>query len=150
MSRVDKAREFRAVGRMAAQSASDEQAAKFPSMFEKWRLGLIVAPGDRLYYEVTGKLYKVKDGQGHTTQADWPPDLTPAMFAVIDAEHEGTTTDPIPAARGMEYEYGRYYLDAEDGGTYLCERTGEAAGGKIVLQFLPHELVGQYFTEVID
>lgn len=28
------------------------------------------------------------------------------------------------------------------------ERTGEAAGGKIVLQYFPHELVGQYFTEV--
>ena len=39
------------------------------------------------------------------------------------------------------------YLDSEDGKTYKCERTGEAAGGKIVLQYLPHELVGQYFTE---
>ena len=54
--------------------------------------------------------------------------------------------DPIPAARGMEYEYGKYYLDSEDGKTYKCERIGEAAGGKIVLQYLPHELVGNYFT----
>ena len=45
----------------------------------------------------------------------------------------------------MEYEYGKYYLDSEDGKTYKCERTGEAAGGKIVLQYLPHELLGQYF-----
>ena len=49
---------------------------------------------------------------------------------------------------GMEYEYGKYYLDSEDGKTYLCERTGEAAGGKIVLQYLPHELVGNYFKAV--
>ena len=48
----------------------------------------------------------------------------------------------------MEYEYGKYYLDGEDGKTYKCERIGEAAGGKIVLQYLPHELAGQYFTEV--
>ena len=33
---------------------------------------------------------------------------------------------------------------------YLCERTGEAAGGVIVLQYLPHELVGQYFSEAVD
>ena len=39
-----------------------------------------------------------------------------------------------------------YYLDGEDGKTYKCERIGEAAGGKIVLQYLPHELVGNYFT----
>ena len=38
--------------------------------------------------------------------------------------------------------------DGEDGNTYLCQRTGEAAGGTIVLQYMPYELVGQYFEEV--
>ena len=73
-----------------------------------------------------------------------------ALFTdiVVDATHAGTLEDPIPAARGMEYEYGKYYLDGEDGNTYLCQRTGEAAGGTIVLQYMPHELVGNYFTEV--
>lgn len=47
----------------------------------------------------------------------------------------------------MEYEYGLYYFDPEDGKTYLCERTGEESGGKIVLQYLPHELIGNYFSE---
>ena len=37
----------------------------------------------------------------------------------------------------------------EDGKLYLCKRTGEAAGGTVVLQYLPHELVGNYFVEVI-
>ena len=37
----------------------------------------------------------------------------------------------------------------EDGELYLCQRTGEAAGGAVVLQYLPHELVGNYFVEVI-
>ena len=48
----------------------------------------------------------------------------------------------------MEYEYGKYYLDGENGNTYLCQRTGEAAGGTIVLQYMPHELIGNYFTAV--
>ena len=56
--------------------------------------------------------------------------------------------DPIPAVRGMEYTYGLHYADPEDGNTYLCKRTGEPDGGTIVLHFLPHELVGQYFEEV--
>ena len=43
---------------------------------------------------------------------------------------------------------GKYYLDGEDGNTYLCQRTGEAAGGTIVLQYMPHELVENYFTAV--
>ena len=47
----------------------------------------------------------------------------------------------------MEYKYGLYYLDPEDNKTYLCTRVGEEEGGTIVLHYLPHELVGQYFAE---
>lgn len=37
----------------------------------------------------------------------------------------------------------------QDGNTYLCQRTGESDGGTVVLQYMPHELVGHYFVEVI-
>ena len=84
-----------------------------------------------------------------TIQAHYPPGVgTESLYTRIDETHDGTKYDPIPASRGMEYEYGKYYLENEDGKTYKCERTGEAAGGKIVLQYLPHELVGNYFTAV--
>ena len=129
----------------AAIALTDEQAVKAPRIYPTWAAGLSVKVGDRLYYPGTDKLYKVV--QAHTTQADWTPDATPAMWAVIDKRHTGTLDDPIPAARGMEYEYGKYYLDGEDGKTYLCHRTGEAAGGTVVLQYMPHELVGHYFVE---
>ena len=42
----------------------------------------------------------------------------------------------------------RYYLDPEDKKTYLCKRLNET--GTIVLHYLPHELVGQYFEEVTN
>lgn len=136
--------ELRPIIEQAAVSLSDGEAATVPELITAWAYPVDYAEGDRRSYG--GKVYKCR--QGHTSQADWTPDKTPALWAVIDAEHAGTQDDPIPAARGMEYEYGKYYLDSEDGKTYKCERTGEAAGGKIVLQYLPHELVGQYFTEV--
>ena len=78
----------------------------------------------------------------------YSPEEYPAGWVVIDVAHADTLEDPIPASRGMEYEYGKYYLDGEDGNIYLCQRTGEAAGGAIVLQYLPHELVGSYFEAV--
>ena len=78
----------------------------------------------------------------------YSPEEYPAGWVVIDVAHASTLDDPIPASRGMEYEYGKYYLDGEDGNIYLCQRTGEAAGGTIVLQYLPHELVGNYFEAV--
>ena len=132
----------------AAIALTDEQAANAPRLYPTWAAGLTVKAGDRLYYPGTDRLYKVRDGKGHTTQSDWTPDVTPDLYSVVDVAHAGTQDDPIPASRGMEYEYGKYYLDSEDGKTYKCERTGEAAGGKIVLQYLPHELLGNYFTVV--
>ena len=125
----------------AAASLDDNDAANAVKLFPTWTIGIAVTVGER--YQYADKLYKVV--QAHTTQADWTPDATPAMWAVIDKTHAGTLDDPIPASRGMEYEYGKYYLDGEDGNTYLCQRTGEAAGGTIVLQYMPHELVGNYF-----
>ena len=135
---------LRPIIEQAAVSLSDGEAASVPELITAWAYPVAFAKGDRRSYG--GKVYKCR--QAHTSQADWTPDKTPALWAVIDAEHAGTQADPIPAARGMEYEYGKYYLDGEDGKTYKCERIGEAAGGKIVLQYLPHELLGQYFTEV--
>lgn len=143
--------ELRPMIEQAAKSFTDAEAAKSPELVARWadHIGDVVESGDRMSdVDNDGVLhvYRVNDGHGHTTQADWPPHSTPAMWTIIDLEHAGTQDDPIPAARGMEYEYGKYYLDSEDGKTYKCERTGEAPGGKIVLQYLPHELVGQYFT----
>lgn len=135
---------LRPIIEQAAVSLSDGEAASVPELITAWAYPVDYAEGDRRSYG--GKVYKCR--QGHTSRADWTPDKTPNLWAVIDAAHAGTQDDPIPAARGMEYEYGKYYLDGEDGKVYKCERIGEAAGGKIVLQYLPHELVGQYFTEV--
>lgn len=150
---AERAAELRPMIEAAAKSLTDAEAAKSPELVARWadHIGEVVAPGDRMSdtdNDGVLRVYRVNDDHGHTTQADWPPHSTPAMWTIIDLEHAGTQDDPIPAARGMEYTYGLYYKDPEDTKLYKCERTGEAAGGKIVLQYLPHELVGNYFTAV--
>ena len=147
MDKIERAKQLRKMAMMNAASLPDEQAAIVPTLYPAWKTGETVSPGDRRYYEPAGRLYKVREGQGHTTQADWTPDKTPAMWAVIDVAHAGTIEDPIPASRGMDYTYGRYYLDPEDGKIYLCRRGEET--GTINLQYLPHELIGQYFEEAV-
>lgn len=138
---------MRAVIEDSVTALDDETAATVPSLFTPWTVGEAVEVGDRRYY--AHRLYKVV--QAHTTQADWTPDKTPALWAVVgDPGETGTIDDPITAARGMEYEYGKYYFDPEDGKTYLCERIGEAEGGKIILQYLPHELIGNYFSDATE
>lgn len=139
-----RAAELRPMIEAAATSLPDSDAATAVELFPKWAYPVSYVVGNRV--SDGGKLYKCQ--QAHTSQTDWNPASTPALWVVIDVTHAGTQDDPIPASRGMEYEYGKYYLDSEDGKTYLCERIGEQSGGKIVLQYLPHELLGQYFTEV--
>lgn len=144
MTQTERARQLRPYIVKASASLTDADAVKAKELYDRWAAGMAVEVNDRLVY--ADRLYRVT--QAHTTQEGWEPDKVQALFTVIDETHAGTQEDPIPAAKGMEYTYGLYYIDPEDGKLYLCERIGEAAGGKITLQYLPHELIGQYFTEV--
>ena len=123
-------------------TATDDVALKAKEMYNEWTVGKAVVVGERLRYG--DRLYKVI--QPHTTQADWTPDITASLYTVIDEEHKGTLEDPIPAVRGMEYTKGLYYI--EEGIIYLMNRKGMADGEKITLQYMPSELVNQYFALV--
>lgn len=143
MTLTELARKLRPLIEQAVESLDDETAVQGVQLFPSWAAGVAVQVGQR--YQYTGQLYKVV--QAHTTQADWTPDKTPALWAAVAADpQQGTLDNPIPAVRGMEYTYGLYYSDG--GKIYLCKRQGEADGGTIVLQYLPSELVGHYFEEV--
>ena len=139
-----RAAKLRPVIEAAATILSDDEAAKAVELFPAWAYPVSYIEGNRVSDGV--KLYKCR--KAHTSQEGQNPAATPALWVAIDVTHAGTQDDPIPASRGMEYEYGKYYLDSEDGKTYLCERIGEQSGNKITLQYLPHELVGNYFTAV--
>lgn len=121
---------------------TDADAVAVAELFLPWEAGVDYAVGDRRRF--SDALYKC--AQAHTSQTGWEPPAVPALWVVINTSSPGTIDDPIPAARGMEYEYGKYYLDPEDGKTYICKRGEET--GSIVLYYLPHELIGQYFEEV--
>lgn len=135
------------LAQVQAQTLPDAQALTVPELYPEWTAG--TAYGGEGQTQIVsrpdGRLYRCR--QAHTSQSGWEPENVPALWAVIANGETGTQDDPITAARGMEYTYGLYYLDPEDSKTYLCSRTGEEQGGTVVLQYLPHELVGQYFTE---
>lgn len=140
-----KAKQLRQLIEQLAVTLADETALTGVELFPAWRPGMDYKAGDRVQHG--GVLYKVL--QAHTSQADWVPgEGTESLYARIDETHAGTLADPIPAERGMEYTYGLYYADDEDGKLYQCWRTGEPSGGTVILQFLPHELIGLYFEEV--
>ena len=132
------------LAQVQAQTLPDAQALTVPELYERWEAGTAYAQ-QHIVRRPGGRLCRCR--QAHTSQAGWEPENTPALWAAVDKSGGGTLENPIPAVRGMEYQYGLYYLDPEDSKTHLCSRTGEEEGGTVVLQYLPHELVGQYFTE---
>ena len=112
-------------------------------------VGTVQKKGFRCRYEVNGQmnLYKLscddQTAEGTQILAEWNPKDAQAIWTAIDIEHAGTLEDPIPAAAGMEYVKGKYYI--ENGTIYLMNREGMQDGESIALQYLPSQLVGQYF-----
>ena len=145
---VEQAQAIRNSINKVTETLTDAEAAAVSELFLPWKYPVQYYDGtdgehpqSRVRGITSGFLYKCV--KSHTSQADWPPESTTALWVVINTSSPGTIDDPIPAARGMEYEYDKYYLDPEDEKTYLCKRGEET--GTIVLQYLPHELVGHYF-----
>ena len=152
MTLIEYAKQFRTLVEKAAQALDDADVLQMPSILPKWE-DLVAASyfveenQVPFKFQYNGLPWKcIKAGQNFQDQ--WIPGLdTASIFTRIAQESEaGTIDNPITAARGMEYEYGKYYLDPEDGKTYLCQRQG--GSGTVTLNYLPHELVLQYFVEV--
>ncbi len=123
--------------RRARTTADDQTAARAVNLYPTWEADIPVYIDDR--YQYNGKLYKCI--QAHTTQADWTPDATSAMWTVIDIEHAGTIEDPIPWAVNMECYEGKYYI--WDKMLYKCIRdSGEP------LAYAPDQLLENYFKIV--
>ena len=139
----------------ARDTAPDQAAVSAPEFYPAFEdvVGTYQKKGARVRYTVNDKpvLHKLtcedQTTDGTLIIETWNPVDASSIWTAIDIEHEGTLDDPIPAVAGMEYVYGKYYIEGET--IYICKRTGEAEGGTIVLQFLPSALVGQYF-EVVE
>lgn len=134
------------LAQMQAQNLPDAQALEVPELYNLWAANMAYI-GQCIVRRPGKQLYRCQ--QTHTSQTGWEPENAPALWVAINRSNTGAIEDPIPAVRGMEYQYGLYYLDPEDEKIYLCKRTGELEGGTIILHYLPHELVGQYFEEVV-
>lgn len=62
-----------------ADSLSDEEIVNVPAFVEKWKAGTSYETGKRLSYNDI--VYKVL--QTHTSQTDWLPDQTGALYAKV-------------------------------------------------------------------
>ena len=73
------ARKLRSKIVLAATSLADGDAVEAVELFPVWAVGVAYAVDERIRYGE--KLYRVV--QAHTSQADWTPDQTPALFTEV-------------------------------------------------------------------
>lgn len=76
--------QLREIIEKASISLTDEDALTAVELFPAWEVGKDYAQGARLLRN--GKLYKVN--QSHTSQEDWTPENTPALFSEVAMPNE--------------------------------------------------------------
>lgn len=93
---------------IAGATLTDEQALECVRLYRPWEVGKDYAVGDFLTYGVNGvgdpQLYKVV--QAHTSQADWTPDATPALYDAIGLDDEGYPVWSQPTGAHDAYNKG--------------------------------------------
>lgn len=77
-----KAKLLRKLIEQLAVTLDDETALTGVELFPVWAIGTAYAVDDRVQHG--GTLYKCV--QAHTSQADWTPDATPALWVVVTVE----------------------------------------------------------------
>ena len=88
-----KAKLLRKLIEQLAITLDDETALTGVELFPVWAIGKAYAVDDRVQHG--GTLYKCV--QAHTSQADWTPDATPALWVVVTVEEWPEWVQPTGA-----------------------------------------------------
>lgn len=119
------AENYRAKIEMAAALMSDEAALDSIELIAPWKIKESVKVGDRRRFD--GALYKCV--QAHTTQADWTPDITPALWVAVSIEEYPEWVQPTGAHDayniGDKVTYkGNHYVCDINGNVYAPDVSG--------------------------
>ena len=120
-----KAKQLRQLIEQLAVTLDDETALTGVELFPAWVVGKAYAVSDRAQYN--GTLYKCV--QEHTSQDDWTPDATPALWVVVSIDEYPEWVQPTGAHdaynTGDKVSYnGKRYVCTIDANTYAPDVYG--------------------------
>ena len=109
----------------AATLQTDEAALDSKWMYPEWQNGATYEAGNRIRY--TDKLYRCV--QPHTSQVDWTPDKTPALWVEVSVEEWPEWKQPTGAHdaynAGDKCSYkDKHYICDIDGNVYAPDVYG--------------------------
>lgn len=109
----------------AASTMTDETALTAVELFPEWTAGKAYAVNDRVRYD--GTLYKCI--QAHTSQSDWMPSATPALWKVVSVDEYPEWVQPTGAHDayniGDKVTYnGKHYVCTSNANVYAPDVHG--------------------------
>lgn len=108
MNKLQMAEHFRKALQMFAASLGDEQAMEVATIYDTWKIGKPYSVGEFVIYGTNGvgdpQLYKVV--QAHTSQEDWTPDATAALYEAIGLDADGYPVWSKPTGAHDAYNAG--------------------------------------------
>ncbi len=106
MDRLQAAEQLRKAMQMYAQTLTDEQAMEITTVYPAYEVGRAYTADEMFTYGVNDvgdpQLYRVV--QAHTSQEDWKPDITPALYTAIGLNPQGYPVWSQPT--GAQDAYG--------------------------------------------
>ena len=129
-NRLPASEQFRKALQMFAASLDDERAMEVATIYDPWAVGKSYTAGEFFTYGENSvgdpQLYKV--AQAHTAQADWKPDVTPALYVAIGLDEQGYPVWAQPMGAHDAYNNGdvvnyngTLYRSLVDGNVYSPE-----------------------------
>ena len=106
MTVIEQANEIRASMDKAGTLLTDEQAVEVVDLYMPWDVGVTYPVNTRVRYGY--KLYKCL--QAHTSQDDWKPDVTPALWVEVSpaGEYREIKDNMLPTEAFAKGEIGWY------------------------------------------
>ena len=120
-----KAKQLRQLIEQLAITLDDETALTGVELFPAWVVGKAYAVGDRAQYN--GTLYKCI--QAHTSQTDWMPSATPALWKTVSVDEYPEWVQPTGAHDayniGDKVTYnGQHYVCTSNANVYAPDVYG--------------------------
>ena len=115
----EKAYKLRSIIEKASISLTDEDALQAVELYPLWLASTAYSMSERIRYN--GILYRCV--QAHTSQADWTPDVTPALWTVVSLDEWPEWKQPTGAqdayAKGDKVSYdGKHWISNVDGNVW--------------------------------
>lgn len=108
MNKKQRAEQIRKALQLLAAALTEEEAMEVATVYDPWTVGHAYKLDEYLTYGTNSvgdpQLYRCI--QAHTSQADWTPDLVPALFKAVGIDEQGYPEWSQPTGAADAYNTG--------------------------------------------